>query len=50
MMRAWMAAAVALVFLGGCGLEGPPERPKPEQPKTGVTISGDARMGVVKRF
>jgi len=39
----------ALVALGACGVDGPPQAPgQPEAaPATGVTISGDARAGIV---
>ncbi|MFV0302623.1 MAG: lipoprotein [Paracoccus sp. (in: a-proteobacteria)] len=36
-----VAAAVA-----GCGVDGPPERPVEAKPQPGVTVSGEARMGV----
>ncbi|WP_193140607.1 MULTISPECIES: argininosuccinate lyase [unclassified Meridianimarinicoccus] len=46
-----LAAAFGLAFLlTGCGLEGPPVAPPPkEKPATGVKVTGDARVGVVKR-
>ena len=34
-----------LFALAGCGVEAPPE--PPATPESGVTIDGDARMGVV---
>ena len=40
-----LAFALAVV-LSGCGVDGPPEVPRmADQP--GVTVTGDARMGVV---
>lgn len=40
-----LAFALAVV-LSGCGVDGPPEVPRTaDQP--GVTVTGDARMGVV---
>ena len=46
-MRIAFLFALGLV-LAGCGVDGDPERPA-ERPaaKTGVSISGDARIGVV---
>ena len=35
-----------LFMLAGCGVEAPPEPPA----RRGVTIEGDARMGVVREF
>lgn len=37
-------ALLAVLALAACGVDGPPERPSPAP---GVSISGDARMGVV---
>ena len=34
-----------LLLLSGCGVEAPPQPPQP--PSSGVSISGDARIGVV---
>ena len=36
---------IAVAALTACGVDGPPERPVP-QPKPGVTVSGDARIGM----
>ncbi|WP_174213633.1 hypothetical protein [Paragemmobacter aquarius] len=36
-----------LSFLAACGAAGDPERPAPGVPAPGVTISGDARVGIV---
>ena len=36
-----------VLLLAACGVDGPPVRPEPETPKPGVTVSGDARIGVV---
>lgn len=35
-----------LFMLAGCGVEAPPERPA----RPGVTIEGDARVGVVREL
>ena len=42
-MRVILSFAV-LAVLAACGADGAPEAP---QPKPGLSISGDARMGVV---
>lgn len=42
-MRVILSFAV-LAVLAACGADGAPEAPKP---KPGLSISGDARMGVV---
>ncbi len=38
---------IALLALTACGVDGPPVRPAPDAPAPGVTVSGDARIGVV---
>ena len=38
---------IALLALTACGVDGPPIRPEPDPPAPGVTVSGDARIGVV---
>lgn len=40
-----LALAAALI-LSGCGVDGPPEVPR-DADRPGVTVTGDARMGVV---
>lgn len=47
--KAALMAALALSALAGCGVDGPPVRPGPEAsaPPPGLTVSGDARIGVV---
>lgn len=41
------AIVVPVLVLTGCGVDGAPRRPAPEpQVQKGVTISGDARIGV----
>ena len=41
-----MLTIAAALILSGCGVDGPPEVPRmADQP--GVTVTGDARMGVV---
>lgn len=42
-----VVAKAALLMLTGCGVPGAPEAP---DPPPGVTISGDARLGVTGRF
>ena len=37
---------LAVLALGACGVDGAPERPAQKPAKSGVTISGDARVGV----
>ncbi|WP_169308808.1 hypothetical protein [Paracoccus gahaiensis] len=39
---------VVVLLLTGCGVDGAPQRPveKPLQQQMGVTLSGDARIGV----
>jgi hypothetical protein len=46
-MKLWMIAALAL--LAACGVDGEPEPPEPRAP-TGVTISGEARFGIVREW
>ncbi len=41
---------LALALLAGCGADGPPQRPQPEEEETaqrspGVTVSGSASLG-----
>ncbi|NHF73911.1 argininosuccinate lyase [Paracoccus xiamenensis] len=38
---------IALLALTACGVDGPPIRPAADTPPPGVTVSGDARIGVV---
>ncbi|SET44625.1 hypothetical protein [Paracoccus homiensis] len=43
------AIVVLIVVLTGCGVDGAPRRPAPEpaaQSQGGITLSGDARIGV----
>jgi predicted small lipoprotein YifL len=42
------AFAVCLA-LAGCGADGPPQAPSPSSTQTGLTISGDAQIGVVSK-
>ena len=39
-------AFLAIAALAACGVDGPPERPV-AKPKQGVSISGDATVGVI---
>ena len=47
-MRA--AAFMTLILLAGCGADGAPSAPEPERPRTGVSISGSATIGVSGGF
>lgn len=49
MTRAALGLLV-LAVLGGCGADGAPVAPSSGGAQTGVTIGGDARIGVVGRF
>ncbi|MBE3639328.1 argininosuccinate lyase [Mangrovicoccus algicola] len=50
MRAAGLACLAALALLAGCGADGPPIRPAPEEedsaPAPGLTVSGTASMGV----
>jgi len=48
--RAALLLMPALLALTACGADGPPVPPAAtdSQPRTGLQISGEARMGVVK--
>ena len=39
-------ALIALAALAACGVDGPPERPVDEKPQPGVTVSGEAQIGM----
>lgn len=39
-------ALLSLVLLAACGADGPPEPPASTAPESGITFSGDARVGV----
>lgn len=39
---------VLILVLTGCGVDGPPQRPVEQQ--MGVSVSGDARVGVSARL
>ena len=41
---------LAVMALAACGVDGPPERPAQKPAQSGVTISGDARVGVMGRI
>jgi len=43
--RQILIAGLVLLSLAACGVDGPPTAP--EATPTGITISGDARVGVV---
>ncbi|RCW82104.1 hypothetical protein [Paracoccus lutimaris] len=40
------ALAALLALSAACGVDGPPTRPEPA-PEPGLTVSGEARVGVV---
>lgn len=40
-------ALIALAALTACGVDGPPERPVDDNPQPGITVSGEARIGMV---
>ena len=42
----WTALAALLALSAGCGVDGPPTRPEPA-PEPGLSVSGEARIGVV---
>jgi hypothetical protein len=42
-----LVALSAVAFLAACGADGEPQAPTQSSPGPGVTISGDARIGVV---
>ena len=42
----YLAMIAALAALAACGVDGPPTRPEPA-PEPGLTVSGEARIGVV---
>ncbi|MYM57236.1 argininosuccinate lyase [Thalassovita mangrovi] len=37
---------IALLGLAACGADGEPTAPAPKAPKTGVTVSGEATIGI----
>ncbi|WP_022705832.1 hypothetical protein [Paracoccus zeaxanthinifaciens] len=37
---------MALLALGACGVDGAPKRPADKPAQSGITISGDARIGI----
>ena len=44
-----IAALLSVLLFAACGADGPPEKQTPEPP-TGLSVSGDARIGVVGSF
>ena len=48
-MKQLTAALGLLVFLAACGVDGAPTPPEPK-PQSGVTIGGDARVGVTTKL
>ncbi len=40
--------ALMLATLAACGVDGAPTRPEPTQP--GLTVSGEARIGVISKL
>lgn len=45
MTRPLVAALALLALLAGCGIDGPPQRPA-ERPAPGITLSGEAEIGL----
>ena len=43
-------ALIAVAALIACGVDGPPERPTAPQTSTQVSVSGEARIGVVSEL
>ena len=35
-----------VLLLAACGIDGPPSRPAPDTPPPGLSLSGDAAIGV----
>lgn len=52
LMRAAVALSLAGLTLAACGVDGPPQRPveQPLQQQIGISIGGDARVGVSARL
>ena len=49
-MKALLMMTVALGLLAACGADGPPETPSRDAPVQGLSVSGDARIGVVRTW
>jgi predicted small lipoprotein YifL len=47
MPRLILTTLLACLTLAGCGADGPPQAPASSTPPPGLTISGDARIGIV---
>lgn len=45
-----IAFLTALLALAACGIDGPPQPPQQQQAKPGLSVSGEARMGVTGRL
>lgn len=43
-----LAIILSLPLLAACGADGPPQPPAQGAAKPGITLSGEARIGVVK--
>ena len=44
----WTALVALLAVTAACGVDGPPTRPEPAAaPEPGLSVSGEARIGVV---
>ena len=46
MIRRLAVLGALAATLAGCGADGPPQRP-PDAPASGISVTGEARMGVV---
>jgi predicted small lipoprotein YifL len=40
-----LIALALIALLAACGVDGPPTPPVKDKPRSGITISGDARIG-----
>lgn len=47
-MKAALSGLMMIALLAACGADGVPETPSDDPVKTGITISGSARVGVTK--
>lgn len=40
-----LAVLTALVFLGACGADGPPQKPASKTPQPGISLTGEVLLG-----